>query len=67
MTIFSSCSNVVITHDPQGCDGRTEEYAQYRFPERTPELEEEYEERVTRLWHHRSFIKCYEEHYPVYQ
>ncbi|CAG5080152.1 Oidioi.mRNA.OKI2018_I69.PAR.g9488.t1.cds [Oikopleura dioica] len=64
---IAGCSDVVITHDPQGCDGRTEEYAQYRFPERTPELEEEYEERVTRLWHHRSFIKCYEEHYPVYQ
>ncbi|CBY08652.1 unnamed protein product [Oikopleura dioica] len=64
---IAECNSVVVSHDPEGCDGRTEEYNQYRFPEKTPELQSEYEERVTRLWHHRSFIKCYQEQFPVYQ
>jgi hypothetical protein len=25
-----------VSHDPEGCEGRSEEYNQYRFPEKTP-------------------------------
>ncbi|CAG5078161.1 Oidioi.mRNA.OKI2018_I69.PAR.g8917.t1.cds [Oikopleura dioica] len=62
---IASCDGVApVLHDPEGCDGRSEEYSKFRFPERSEEEQTEYRFQNDKLWYHRNYLKCYQEQYP---
>ncbi|CAG5103038.1 Oidioi.mRNA.OKI2018_I69.chr1.g584.t1.cds [Oikopleura dioica] len=62
---IAACELAPVLHDPNGCQGRSDEYKAFRFQHKRNETKEEFELESNRLWYHRNYFKCYQEHFPT--